>query len=198
MFGIDFSLPVLLLTVLVINVVPAFMPPTWIVLAYYYATQGGNVLLLAVLGAVFSTMGRVLLAKGAAPVFGRIFPEQLKKNADTARLVFSKNPWASALFTFLYALGPLPSNAIFMIAGTARLKLVPIVIGFFAGRVLSYFLLIHASGLALDLLDDPFSHSNPIGWIIDIAGILVTVVFFLVDWNVILKKVHGWFHRKQQ
>jgi hypothetical protein len=50
--------------VFVLNVVPAFAPPTWIALSFVGLTiPSVNVLAVAVVGAAAATLGRIALAK---------------------------------------------------------------------------------------------------------------------------------------
>lgn len=201
MWGFEFSLPVLFFLVFVFNVIPAFMPPTWAVLAYYQITQGvgfEGILFLAVSGAFFSTIGRFVLAKWSGPLVAGLFKHTpMKNNVDFAHEALSKKPFASFVFTFLYALSPFPSNAVFIIAGTAKLKLVPIMLGFFIGRVISYAALMYLSVFTIDALNSAFMLENFSNWIIDILGIAITLMFFMVDWKKTLSGVHGLFRKKQ-
>ncbi|MEK6887751.1 MAG: hypothetical protein AABX14_02280, partial [Candidatus Aenigmatarchaeota archaeon] len=48
--------------VIIINVVPFFMPPTWLVLGFFYTNFTFDVALLAFVGAVASTCGRFILS----------------------------------------------------------------------------------------------------------------------------------------
>src|SRR5438477_600461 len=62
------ALPAAWLTALIINLMPAFMPPTWSVLALFRITTGAPLLPLTVGGAAASAAGRVALAAGVALV----------------------------------------------------------------------------------------------------------------------------------
>ena len=198
MFGIEFSQPVLFLLFFIFNVIPAFMPPTWAVLAYFQITQGGNILFLAVVGAFFSTIGRFVLAKWSGPVFSKFLNwGHMKHNVEFAHEALSKKPFAAFIFTFLYSLSPFPSNAVFIIAGTAKLKLVSIILGFFIGRVISYAALMYLSVFTIGAIDSAISFDNVSNWVIDILGIALTVMFFLIDWKKTLMGIHGFFKRKK-
>jgi len=188
MFGLELTIPLLGLIVFLVNVIPAFMPPTWIVLAYFYITKGGDPLMLAVFGALFSTLGRLVLAKWSGPLVSRLLTKPMKKNVEFAHEKFSEKPFASFFFTFFYALSPFPSNAIFMIAGTAKIRLIPIVFGFFIGRVISYFVLLYLSLFAVGVVNSSLSFEDPLVWAIDLLGIALTIAFFMIDWTKFLGK----------
>jgi len=174
--------------VIVLNAVPAFMPPTWVFLAYIHLTSGGDLLSLALLGAVCSTIGRIILAKWSGPLVGAFMNKSMRSNAEFAQKELSRKPFASFLFTFLYALSPFPSNAIFILAGTAGLRLAPIISGFFLGRLISYYALLVAAGFTADAVGSQLSLEGNYRWLLDIAGIAATLVFFLVDWKEIADK----------
>ena len=58
--------------VFAINLVPAFMPSSWMVLAFFYIKFDLPLLVLTIGGAIVSGFGRMALAKGSA-VFRRRF-----------------------------------------------------------------------------------------------------------------------------
>ena len=57
-----------------LNAVPAFMPPTWSVLAYFHLYQGLSVVPLAIVGALGATTGRAILAPGSRAFGDRFVP----------------------------------------------------------------------------------------------------------------------------
>jgi membrane protein YqaA with SNARE-associated domain len=197
MFGIVFSLPLLLAIVFLVNIVPAFMPPTWAILVYYHITQGEGILELALLGALFSTLGRLMLAEWSGPIFSRFFNKNMHKNADFTHEMLAKKPLESFAFTFLYALSPFPSNAVFIVAGIAKLRLIPIVSGFFAGRIISYAVLMYLSKFSVEAVSSLLSFDNPLIIAIDLIGIAATIVFFLVDWRIVFSALGGKQEKKK-
>ena len=180
------SLPVTMLIVFLINIIPVLMPPTWVFLAYIYLTQGGNPIILALLGAVFSTLGRIVLAKGSEQLGGRFLSKPMKRNVEHVRREIDKRPSAEFILSFLYSLSPLPSNSLFIVSGAARLRLSRIVPGFFLGRLVSYYLLISAANFTFARLSWHLSWNNPYSWIISIFGLLFAVAFLMVDWRHLL------------
>src|SRR5215207_9681371 len=95
------------LLVVPMNVVPAFMPPTWAVLAVVHLTAGVPLLPLTIGGAAASALGRMLLAL-ASRRLGRHLPETDRKNAESlGRFVNRHRRWREPI-VFLYCLGPFP------------------------------------------------------------------------------------------
>ena len=187
LFGLELTLPLILGIIFLINVIPAFMPPTWVFLAYVYVVQGGNIFVLAILGAIASTCGRVVLAKWVGPLIARFLNKPMRNNIEYAREEFEKRPGMEFIVTFLYSLSPLPSNTIFIIAGTAKLRFVPIVAGFFFGRVISYASLMFAANFTAQAIKASFDLQNPYVWLVDVLGILFTLAILLIDWKSVLK-----------
>lgn len=120
----------------VINVVPAFMPPTWAVLAVFHVTTDVPLLPLTVGGAAASALGRMLLALGAGRLRG-VLPESDVENATALGSFVNRHPAWRLLIVFLYCLAPMPSNPIFIAAGIGRVPLLPVTAAFFISRVIA-------------------------------------------------------------
>ena len=57
------------LVVFLLNLIPAFAPPTWMVLSYLgLRYSSGNIPAFALIAAVAATLGRLILAKGARDI----------------------------------------------------------------------------------------------------------------------------------
>ena len=52
----------IIVLVIVLNAIPAFMPPTWALLAYFHVDDGIDIWQLALVGALAVAMGRGVLA----------------------------------------------------------------------------------------------------------------------------------------
>src|SRR4051812_49174174 len=120
----------------IVNLVPAFMPSTWIVLAFFYIRYDIPLIPLAVAGTLASGAGRLYLAKGSTGFRDR-FLKRHKSDIDELGAFLSEHPPWLAPFVFLYALTPLPTNNLFIAAGLARVNIVPVLIGFLASRLLA-------------------------------------------------------------
>jgi hypothetical protein len=73
--------------VFLLNVIPAFAPPTWMVFSFIgFKYPSLNLFSLALIGALAATSGRLLLAKGSQSIIQRHFlSDQSKQNVDAIR-----------------------------------------------------------------------------------------------------------------
>jgi hypothetical protein len=134
-----------------LNLIPAFAPPTWMVFSYIgfrFATV--NIAVLAVIGAMAATLGRLMLAKMArAIVRQRFLSQSSRNNIDSIREYLEpRRKLTFGVFLF-YAFTPFPSNYLFIAYGLTTMKLRNIAAPFFIGRSISYsFWGLTASGVA--------------------------------------------------
>lgn len=173
----------------VINVFPAFMPATWTVLAFFYVHYKLPLLLLAVGGALFSTLGRLVLAVATRRWGRKIVPAKKRTEIDALGKWLDERPsWQVPLAVFVGSLGPIPSNQLFVAAGLTRTRLAPVAAGFFAGRIISYTL----SALAVSkvatslntLLRDYWN--SPRAWMIQLLSLAALVAFTMIPWRRVL------------
>lgn len=177
------------LLVFVINTVPFFMPPTWIVLStiYFLFPQQFDPLLLALTGAFASTLGRVILCRiGAAS--RRLMSENRKKSMDRAGQALRSKKYGGLILTFLYALTPLPSNALFLIMGTMRCHFFTIFLGFWLGRLISYEVTITVAGVAYSSLASVLASQIQAVVLVDCLAILSMIIFAFVDWEKLIQE----------
>lgn len=143
--------PIVLFTVVfLLNLIPAFAPPTWMVFSFIglrYPTL--NVTLLSIVGALAATSGRLLLAKFSRLIIRqRLLSENSKQNIDAIRSgLEGKKKFTFGLFLF-YAFSPLPSNYLFIAYGLSNMELKLIALPFFLGRAVSYAFWGHSSAAA--------------------------------------------------
>jgi uncharacterized membrane protein YdjX (TVP38/TMEM64 family) len=130
---------------LILNLAPAFMPPTWAVLAVFKVTRGLPLLPLTIGGAAASAAGRVGLAL-LSQKLGAHLPASDRRNAEAIGAFIRNHGHWSAVIVFLGCLGPLPSNAIFIAAGLGRISLRPVVIAFFLSRAVADTFWVMAAG----------------------------------------------------
>ena len=177
------------LLVFVMNTVPFFMPPTWIVLStiYFLFPQQFNPLLLALTGAFASTLGRVILCRiGAAS--RRLMSENRKKSMDRAGQALRSKKYGGLILTFFYALTPLPSNALFLIMGTMRCHFFTIFLGFWLGRLISYEVTITAAGVAYSSLASVLASQIQAVVLVDCLAILSMIIFAFIDWEKLIQE----------
>jgi membrane protein YqaA with SNARE-associated domain len=119
-----------------VNLLPAFGPPTWSVLAVY-GLRGHHAPVALVLGAVAAASGRLVLALACRGLRSRL-SDRRTANLAAARELLTGNPRRSLMGLALFALSPIPSAQLFEAAGLMGVTLGPVVAVFFAGRLVSY------------------------------------------------------------
>src|SRR5579872_1830185 len=128
------------LVVYVLNVVPAFAPPTWMVFSFLgFRYPSLNLEVLALVGAAAATLGRVSLAKLSQVVIRQKFMgPSSRRNIDAIREhLAGRHKLTSGIFLF-YAFTPFPSNYLFIAYGLTTLPLRFVAIPFLIGRAISY------------------------------------------------------------
>jgi membrane protein YqaA with SNARE-associated domain len=173
-----------------LNAVPAFMPPTWSVLAYFHLYHGLPVVPLAIVGALGATTGRTVLAVGSRAFGDRFVPASWRENVEALVTTLQSRPALALPSLALFALGPVPSNHLFVAAGLARVPLRPILVVFASARFVSYVLWVSAANVADRSLRDVFG-SRVAGWgaiALQIAGFALIVLAMRIDWHRLLQR----------
>lgn len=179
---------VALAVVLVINLLPAFGPPTWIVLVYFRVRHDVAFIPLVTGGALAAASGRYLLARAARRLGRRLPPERLEDlQALGERITGGTGVRRGAMALFL--LSPLPSTQLFEAAGlTPGVRLEPLTLAFFCGRLVTYAIYVSGASLAAGtlraLLDDGLTSPAAIGG--QVASLLLLVVLVITPWRRVL------------
>lgn len=178
--------------VLGINVIPAFMPPTWTILAFFVTKYDLQILPVVLIGASFATLGRIILAELSGTFFRRFLPKNLKENYASIGAYLNKNNKITIPLVVAYAFLPIPSNNIFIAAGLAKMRLRLLAASFFAGRLISYTFWVSLTDRLSDNLPDLFSrHYAKTGSIIvEIIGLILIYLLGKIAWKKILKRVN--------
>ena len=183
---IEYSYFGIFLLLIGINAAPILMPPTWIVLSSFFVLDSSlDPLLLALVGATGATIGRLIL-KNLSSFFRRFIGKEQESNLDTIGNFLNKKKFGYTLTSFLFAVTPLPSNMLFVAYGMMRAKSIGLYIGFWCGRLVSYYIMITISGAVLvpflQLFED-----RVIGIIVaDIVGIGSVIFFTCINWQALL------------
>lgn len=175
--------------VLILNVVPAFMPPTWMVLSLIYISfpRYFTPLPLALVGCTASTLGRFILSYiGTAS--RRMMSEGRKGSLDKLRTTIESKKGGGFLLSFAVALSPLPSNAYFIAVGMMKYQVLEIFAGFMLGRLLSYWLTINLTKVASHSLEELFRNELYTVTIIDLIGIGSAIFLTLIDWDKLIRE----------
>ncbi len=182
----EYSYAGIFLLLIGVNAAPLLMPPTWIILSSFFVLdQSFDPLTLALIGATGATIGRFLL-KVVSGYFRSVVGNQQKTNLDSIGNFLNRKKFGYIISSFLFAATPLPSNMLFIAYGLMRAKSFGLYLGFWLGRVISYYIMISISKIVLtpfiELFEDRY-----IGILVaDVLGISVVIFFTCIDWNLLL------------
>ena len=177
------------LVVFLLNLIPAFAPPTWMVLSYLgLRYSNGNIPAFALIAAVAATLGRLILAKGARDIVrNRWMSARAIKNVDAIRERLEQRKELTFGVFLFYAFSPLPSNFLFIAYGLTGMKLPAIVTPFFLGRFVSYNFWGMAGGAAARALalesTEAFSYFGIYFFLTQALLLSIVYGFTRVDWR---------------
>jgi len=183
---IEYSYIGIFFLLIAVNAAPILMPPTWIILSSFFALDASlDPFLLAIVGATGATIGRFFL-KCISGFFRRFVGKEQESNLDAIGNFLNKKKFGYTLTSFLFAATPLPSNMLFVAYGMMRAKSIGLYIGFWCGRLVSYYIMITISVAVLASLLQLFE-DRIIGIIVaDIIGIGAVIFFTCINWQVLL------------
>jgi len=183
---IEYSYLGIFFLLIAVNAAPILMPPTWIILSSFFALDASlDPFLLAIVGATGATIGRFFL-KYISGFFRRFVGKEQESNLDAIGNFLNKKKFGYTLTSFLFAATPLPSNMLFVAYGMMRAKSIGLYIGFWCGRLVSYYIMITISHAVLTPFLQLFE-DRLIGIIAaDIVGIGSVVFFTCINWQTLL------------
>ena len=188
------ALALLFVLIFALNLIPAFAPPTWMALALVgFQYHDTSALLLAGVGAVAATLGRLTLAK----LSHRIVRQKLlsaahRANIDVIKSRLEKRRALTAGLFLFYAFSPLPSNFLFIAYGLTGLPLLRVAVPFFVGRLVSYGFFIMggaAAGRRFEI-DSMVSGAYALAWFIGTQLLILGALycFTRLDWEIVFDK----------
>jgi hypothetical protein len=176
------------LVLIAVNLSPILMPPSWIVLTSFYLLDPNlNIILLSIVGATGSTIGRYFLKK-ISGLFRKFVGEEQKSNLDIIGDYLNRKKFGYVITSFLFGATPLPSNMLFITYGLMRAKNVGIYIGFWFGRVLSYIVMIYFGNAILKPFLEIFEDRLMGILLVDVMGIIVIIFFASINWSLLITK----------
>lgn len=186
----------ILVVIFIINVIPAFMPPTWVLLSFVgFNFHLGNYTLaiLAVLAAVASSGGRAVLAILSEKLLrNKIISEATRRNMDVLRENIIKRQNLTRGFFLFYAFSPFPSGQLFLAYGLTDLKLKLAIIPFFLGRMSSYLFWVFTASETSKYLDlKSFSAGKFFSVYFILGQLLAFYLVYLVakiDWKILFEE----------
>ncbi len=187
----DYIMPYILMALIVysMNVAPAFMPSTWIILAFFDIHYKLQILPVVIIGAIFATLGRITLYHISKEHSHLFLSKKSIKNMEILGNYLNERMKITILFFLIYAFLPIPSNQVYVGAGIAKMKVKFIATCFFLGRLFSYFFWVSASHIAVNSLEGIFSHrfSKVGSLILEILGFILLYLFTKINWGKLLK-----------
>ena len=181
--------------IFVLNSLPAFAPPTWMVLsAIGLSNPDANPWLTALVAATAATAGRLILAKLACIIVRqRWLSTRTKANIDLVKGRLGTQRAMTFGVFLAYTCSPFPSNSLFIAYGLTSLPLAPVAVAAFIGRFVTYsFWVVIAMDVAHKAVLDQGAVFAYLGgyFILTQAFLLALVVLFAkLDWR-------AWFASK--
>ena len=190
---------VLFAIIFVLNLIPAFAPPTWMVLSVIGLNHPhSSPLLIALIGATAATLGRLSLAKlSCLIVRQRFLNDRTRQNIDVVKARLEHQRMLTFSVFLFYAFSPLPSNSLFIAYGLTSLDLRLVAIPFFIGRFLTYtFWIVTASEVAHHvILESAAAGAYMTVYFIGTQLLLLSIVYIFtkLDWRALLtEKTFRW------
>lgn len=178
------------LLVFVINTIPALMPPTWIILAYFFLSYKLSLAPLVFIGAFCAVSGRVTLYFLAKNHFRLILPKKMDENLLTLGKFFNKRAHITIPLFITYAFFPIPSNHVYIAAGLARANVKILAVSFFVGRIISYTFWVSSSQIITTSIQSLFSnYYQRAHFSIEIIGCLLLIVVMRINWKKLLSQL---------
>jgi len=173
-----------------INVIPFFMPATWTVLSLIAINYNVPLLPLAIVGAIFATLGRLVLAILSQTILrGKILNQKTKDNVDEIRKQLEKRQALTFALILFYAFSPFASNQLFIAYGMTKMKLRLIAIPFFIGRLVSYTAFTFTtSALAKKFMPTLGSYFTGYFILAQIVTIGILYLFTKINWHDLITK----------
>lgn len=181
------------LLVFAMNVLPAFMPPTWIILVFFFVQFKLLPIPVVIIGAIAATTGRVLLYYLARHKVLKHLPKKSQKNYEALGKLFHIHRKVSIPTLFLYAFLPIPSNQIYIAAGLAKIDVRLIAALFFTGRLISYSSWIATTHFALKGLFEIFKKHllSPHVILLEFFGFLILFLLSQINWSKFIKNMQN-------
>ena len=127
-----------ILSIVLLNVLPAFAPPTWMALVFFLFHYYANPVALVILGVVSATIGRAILAWYFRK-FSHLVPTRFSRNMEYAGRYFTDHASKRFAFLTLFFFSPISSAQLFEAAGLMKtINLKPLLAAFAAGRTFTY------------------------------------------------------------
>jgi len=185
---------ILFVVVFLLNVVPAFAPPTWVVFSYLGFRLPSHIdWSFALVGAVAAAMGRSLLGKLSRKIVrNHWLSAPARENIDSLKLALEKRPKLTFSVFLFYAFTPLPSNYVFIAYGLTTMPLARLVAPFLIGRFVSYSVwTMSAAAVSRKLRleeTDAIAYLSVYFILTQLALLAFVYAFTRLDWKMLIKE----------
>ncbi len=177
------------LAALIVDLLPFFGPPAWIVMVFFQMRYNLNIWVVLVVGVIGSTLGRYLLSKYIPYLSAKMIKPQKNDDIQYIGERLGNSGWKVQAFVLLYTLMPLPSTPLFTASGMARIRAIHILPAFFVGKFSSDMVMVltgdYFARNAEDIASGLLSWKSISGSII---GIVIIAFFLFIDWRVLLQQ----------
>jgi membrane protein YqaA with SNARE-associated domain len=180
---------ILAISVIIVNSLPAFAPPTWTLIVFFLNYFNLNIFAVVIISVIAATMGRLFLYSYIQTFSKFVFNKWEEKNLEYLGKKIGKNKKTNLLFIFLYSITPLSTTALFVASSIARVNIFILGLGFFLGRLVSYSFLAGTSLLIVNSLSEVIK--NPLSFesiFLTILGFLILLIITFIDWKELLEK----------
>jgi membrane protein YqaA with SNARE-associated domain len=174
-----------------VNLLPAFGPPTWAVLAFLVLNYPLHPVLLIPIGACAATAGRLTLAVATRHARGRLAAHRRESLAQV-HTVLTANRGRVAVAIGVFLLSPLPSSQLFIGAGLLNAALPPLAAAFFIGRLVSYSVYVHGAMWARETFGNVLLEQFHSPWAIalQLLSLAALGALLAVDWRRVFDRHH--------
>jgi len=126
------------------------------------------------------------ILKRVSGLFRRFVGKEQQSNLDVIGGFLNKTKFGYVITSFLFAATPLPSSMLFVAYGMMKAKSIGLYIGFWFGRLISYYIMISISSIVLvpflELFEDKY-----VGILLaDGIGIGAVIFFTCINWSLLI------------
>lgn len=175
-----------LLAIVLLNVIPAFAPPTWMLLVFLLINYDLNPIALVAIGVLSATAGRAILAWYFRK-FAHLVPSKFATNMEYAGRYIESRPDRRYAVLALFLISPISSAQLFEAAGMMKtIRLKPLLAAFALGRTFSYSTYVTGTvALAATSIGEFLiaEIKSPLAIAIQFAMIAAFVILGLIDWK---------------
>lgn len=176
--------------VFAVNLMPAFGPPTWAVLAFLKLNLDVPAVPLVLVGATCAAAGRYTLARVSRRERRRL-PAERRESLETLGTRLESEPATAAGLLGVFLVSPLPSAQLFIAAGLSNVRLGRLTLVFLLGRLVTYSIYVTGTVVAVDRFGDVLRRGlvSPWGIAIQLLMIAGLVVLVKIDWPAVLARI---------